>query len=451
MVNSRLQDQKKLKNAVILQNFSLIKEILAKTHQADIADVLKSLNRLKDKKVLIEHLESEKAALVLNELESEEIAQLLSFLPDLKVTEVFEHMPYDDAADFLGELPDSDKERYLDLFDISSAEDVQELLSYKDDTAGGIMTTEFIAIPYNISVDKAIKALRENAVNAETVYYVYVINLKNQLMGVISLRELIIASQELMVSEVMKRNIISVNVNDDQEEVAKVVARYDFLAVPVVDDKNHLLGIITVDDVIDVIHEEAEEDIYKMAGVSGLEDDINAKITSTLKSRLPWLFVTLLGGFISGNVLAAFSDQLDKMVVLTFFIPLLAGMGGNVGTQSSTVTVRGLATGFINRETVRKTITRELKIGVLIGGIMGSMVAVLAYFWQYDMKLGIVVGLSMMANIFTAATMGTLVPLFFKRVGIDPAVASAPFITTAIDVLGLIIYSTLASILLFVI
>ncbi len=451
MVNSRLQDQKKLKNAVILQNFSLIKEILAKTHQADIADVLKSLNRLKDKKVLIEHLESEKAALVLNELESEEIAQLLSFLPDLKVTEVFEHMPYDDAADFLGELPDSDKERYLDLFDISSAEDVQELLSYKDDTAGGIMTTEFIAIPYNISVDKAIKALRENAVNAETVYYVYVINLKNQLMGVISLRELIIASQELMVSEVMKRNIISVNVNDDQEEVAKVVARYDFLAVPVVDDKNHLLGIITVDDVIDVIHEEAEEDIYKMAGVSGLEDDINAKITSTLKSRLPWLFVTLLGGFISGNVLAAFSGQLDKMVVLTFFIPLLAGMGGNVGTQSSTVTVRGLATGFINRETVRKTITRELKIGVLIGGIMGSMVAVLAYFWQYDMKLGIVVGLSMMANIFTAATMGTLVPLFFKRVGIDPAVASAPFITTAIDVLGLIIYSTLASILLFVI
>ncbi len=451
MVNSRLQDQKKLKNAVILKNFAQIKEILGKTHQADIADVLKSLNRLKDKKILIEQLEAEKVALVLNELESEEISQLLSMLPDLKVTEVFEHMPYDDAADFLGELPESEQEKYLDLFDISSAEDLQELLSYKDDTAGGIMTTEFVAIPYNISVDKAIKALRENAVNAETVYYVYVINLKNQLMGVISLRELIIASQDLMVSEVMKRNIISVNVNDDQEEVAKVVARYDFLAVPVVDDKNHLLGIITVDDVIDVIHEEAEEDIYKMAGVSGLEDDINAKLTSTLSSRLPWLFVTLLGGFISGNVLSAFSNQLDKMVVLTFFIPLLAGMGGNVGTQSSTVTVRGIATGFINKETVRKTITRELMIGVLIGGIMGSMVAILAYFWQYNMKLGIVVGLSMMANIFTAATMGTLVPLFFKRVGIDPAVASAPFITTAIDVLGLIIYSTLASILLFVI
>ncbi len=451
MVNSRLQDQKKLKNAVILKNFTQIREILTKTHQADIADVLKSLNRLKDKKILIEQLEAEKVALVLNELDSEEISQLLSMLPDLKITEVFEHMPYDDAADFLGELPESDKEKYLDLFDTSSAEDLQELLSYKDDTAGGIMTTEFITIPYNISVDKAIKALRENAVDAETVYYVYVINLKNQLMGVISLRELIIASQDLMVSEVMKRNIISVNVNDDQEEVAKVVARYDFLAVPVVDDKNHLLGIITVDDVIDVIHEEAEEDIYKMAGVSGLEDDINARLSTTLGSRLPWLFVTLIGGLISGNVLSAFSDQLDKMVVLTFFIPLLAGMGGNVGTQSSTVAVRGIATGFINKETVRKTITRELMIGVLIGSIMGTMVAIVAYFWQYNMKLGFVVGLSMMANIFTAATMGTLVPLFFKRVGIDPAVASAPFITTAIDVLGLIIYSTLASILLFVI
>jgi magnesium transporter len=396
-------------------------------------------------------LDAEKVALVLNELEAEETAQILSMLPDLKVTEVFEHMPYDDAADFLGELPESEQEKYLDLFDTSSAEDVQELLNYKDDTAGGIMTTEFVAIPYNISVDKAIKALRDNAVNAETVYYLYVINLKNQLMGVISLRELIIASQDLMVSEVMKKSVISVNVKDDQEEVAKVVARYDFLAVPVVDDKNHLLGIITVDDVIDVIHEEAEEDIYKMAGVSGLEDDINARLTTTLGSRLPWLFVTLIGGLISGNVLSAFSDQLDKMVVLTFFIPLLAGMGGNVGTQSSTVTVRGIATGFINKETVRKTITRELMIGVLIGSIMGTMVAIVAYFWQYNMKLRRVGGLSMMANIFTAATMGTLVPLFFKRVGIDPAVASAPFITTAIDVLGLIIYSTLASILLFVI
>lgn len=451
MVHARLQEQKKLKNAVILRNFNQIEEIIAKTHQVDIADVLKSLNRLKDKKILIDQLDAERAALVLNELESEEVAQLLSFLPDLKVTEIFEQMPYDDAADFLGELPDSDKEKYLGLFETSTAEDVQELLSYKEDTAGGIMTTEFIAIPYNISVDKAIKALRENAVEAETVYYVYVINLKNQLMGVISLRELIISNQNLMVSEIMKKNIISVNVNDDQEEVAKIVSRYDFLAVPVVDNKNHLLGIVTVDDIIDVIHEEAEEDFYKMAGVSGLEDDMNAKLSTTLSSRLPWLFVTLLGGFLSGNVIAFFSDQFDKMIVLTFFIPLLAGMGGNVGTQSSTVTVRGLATGFINKETVKITILRELKIGVLIGAIMGSMVATAAYFWQFNVKLGIVVGLSMMANIFTAATMGTLVPVFFKKVGIDPAVASAPFITTTIDVLGLIIYASLASFLLFVI
>ncbi len=451
MVQARLQEQKKLKNAVILRNFNQIAEIIDKTHQVDIADVLKSLNRLKDKKILIEQLDSERVALVLNELESEEITQLLSLLPDLKISEIFEYMPYDDAADFLGELPDTDKERYLDLFESSTAEDVQELLNYKDDTAGGIMTTEFVAVPFNISVDKAIRALRDNAVEAETVYYLYVVNLKNQLMGVISLRELIIANQDLMVSEIMKKNVISVNVHDDQEEVAKIVSRYDFIAVPVVDDKNHLLGIITVDDIIDVIHEEAEEDLYKMAGVFGLEDDMNAKLITTLSSRLPWLLVTLLGGFLSGNVLSAFSEQLDKMVVLTFFIPLLAGMGGNVGTQCSTVTVRGIATGFINKETVKKTIFRELRIGVLIGLIMGSMVAIIAYFWQYNMKLGFVVGLSMMANILTAATMGTLVPIFFKKVGIDPAVASAPFITTSIDVLGLVIYSTLASILLFVI
>lgn len=451
MGHTRLQEQKKLKNAVILKNYELIRDILEKSHPADIADVVKSLNRLKDKKIVIENLRSEKMALVLNELDPEEISELLSLFPDLKISEILEHMSYDDAADFIGDLSESDQEKYLELLDTSSAEDVQELLSYKEDTAGGIMTTEFVAIPYNITVDRAIKVLRETACDAETVYYVYVINLKNQLMGVVSLRELIIANQDLRVAEVMKKSVISVNVNDDQEDVAKIVARYDFIAVPVVDSNNHLLGIITVDDVIDVIHEEAVEDFYKMAGVSATEDDPNVRVSATLRSRLPWLFVTLIGGLLSGNVLSMFSDQLDKMVVLTFFIPLLAGMGGNVGTQSSTVTVRGIAMGTINKETVLRTISRELMIGILIGTIMGSMVALVAYFWQYNLMLGVVVGLSMMANIFTAATMGTLVPLFFRRVGIDPAVASAPFITTSIDVLGLIIYSTLASILLFVI
>lgn len=448
MIKEKTQLQRLLKNAIILKDFKQIENTVKKMHQADIAEVVRGLNRLKDKKILLEYTDSETSALVLNELESEEITEILNALPDEEVAEILENMSSDDAADFLGEVSEIDKEKYLDMFEKTSAEEVQELLSYDEDTAGGIMTTEYIAIPYNITVERAIKALRENAPDAETVYYIYVINLKNQLLGVISLRELIIANKDLLVSEVMKKNIISVNAFDDQEEVAKVVSKYDFLAIPVVNVNNHLLGIITVDDIIDVIHEEAVEDMYRMAGVSETEEDPNSKLSGALKSRLPWLFVTLLGGLLSGNVLSVFSEQFSSVVALTFFIPLLAGMGGNVGTQSSTVTVRGIAIGDINSATIIKTIIKESSLGIMIGAIMGVMVTGAAYLWQGNIKLGMVVGLAMMANIFTAATMGTFVPILFKRIGIDPAVASAPFITTTIDILGLIIYSTLASILL---
>jgi magnesium transporter len=251
-----------------------------------------------------------------------------------------------------------------------------------------------------------------------------------------------------MVSDIMRKKVISVNVNEDQEDVARTVAKYDLLAVPVVDDEQHLIGIITVDDVIDVIHEEATEDLYRMAGTySAEEDETVARFSTAFKSRLPWLLITLLGGLISGQVLNSF-EQLNTVVALAFFIPLLIGMGGNVGTQSSTVTVRGIATGDVSAGTAMQTIIRESMIGISIGAVMGAIVAIAAFVWQQNFLLGLVVGLTMLANIFTAATMGTLVPIFLKRVGVDPATASAPFITTIIDIVGLVIYATLATILL---
>ncbi len=385
---------------------------------------------------------------MLNEFDAEVVADLLQEVSPDRLSEIFEEMPFDDAADFLRELPEDDKEKFLDLFEDQDAEDVQELLDYREDTAGGIMTTEYVAVPLNITAARAIDVLRDIAPDAETVYYVYVINLKNQLVGVISLRELIIADPTSMVSDIMRKKVISVNVNEDQEDVARTVAKYDLLAVPVVDDEQHLIGIITVDDVIDVIHEEATEDLYRMAGTySAEEDETVARFSTAFKSRLPWLLITLLGGLISGQVLNSF-EQLNTVVALAFFIPLLIGMGGNVGTQSSTVTVRGIATGDVSAGTAMQTIIRESMIGISIGAVMGAIVAIAAFVWQQNLLLGLVVGLTMLANIFTAATMGTLVPIFLKRVGVDPATASAPFITTIIDIVGLVIYATLATILL---
>lgn len=439
---------KVFKELVAARDEKHLKQFLKDMHPADVAEILSHIDGKKEKQYLLAQLDSDQAALVLNEFDAEVVADLLQEVSPDRLSEIFEEMPFDDAADFLRELPEDDKEKFLDLFEDQDAEDVQELLDYREDTAGGIMTTEYVAVPLNITAARAIDVLRDIAPDAETVYYVYVINLKNQLVGVISLRELIIADPTSMVSDIMRKKVISVNVNEDQEDVARTVAKYDLLAVPVVDDEQHLIGIITVDDVIDVIHEEATEDLYRMAGTySAEEDETVARFSTAFKSRLPWLLITLLGGLISGQVLNSF-EQLNTVVALAFFIPLLIGMGGNVGTQSSTVTVRGIATGDVSAGTAMQTIIRESMIGISIGAVMGAIVAIAAFVWQQNFLLGLVVGLTMLANIFTAATMGTLVPIFLKRVGVDPATASAPFITTIIDIVGLVIYATLATILL---
>jgi len=416
---------------------------------ADIADILQQMEEM-DRARLFVRLDGETAALVLKELNTEAVDSLLHILGSERIAAVLDEMSLDDAADFLGEFSENIKTELLDLMEVEEASDVKELLAYPEDTAGGIMTTEYVAILEDISAEKAIQVLRKTAPDAETVYYVYVINTKNQLVGVISLRELIIANPETLITDIMQKKVISVRVDTDQEEVARVVTRYDFLAVPVIDHDRSLVGIVTVDDVIDVIHEEATEDIYRLAGAQQVEEDLPLpeRLVASVRSRLPWLLVTLMGGMLAGQVLRGLETELSRMVALAFFIPLLTGMGGNVGTQSSTLTVRGLATGQIEGREVILTVLKESLVGMSIGAVCGLIVGTVAFLWQGNMALGLVVGLALLGNMTTAATMGTLVPLFFRRVGIDPAVASAPFISTSIDITGLLIYSILASALI---
>lgn len=435
------------------EDVKALKEYLSQQQPADIVEIIELLSEREEQKKILKLLDAEDMAAVLAELNDGELmAETLLDLPKKQAHKITENLSADDAADILSELSQETQEKLFSLFDDHYAEEVRELMGYDDDTAGGIMTTDYVVVPEFITAEQAIRILRSLSPDAEMIYYIYVIDRMNHLVGILSLRQLIIADSQTPIEKIMWRNVISVNVHDDQEEVANVVSKYDFLAVPVVDDEGKLQGIVTVDDVIDVIHEEATEDIYRLAGTNAAESESDeatlAKFSTAFKSRIPWLIVTIIGGMLSGEVLNVFSVKLNEVIALSFFIPMLIGMGGNVGTQSSTVTVRGIAIGAIHSKTVLSTILREGSIGIALGLVIGTIVAIVAFIWQGSIRLGIVVGSAMLVNMFAAATMGTLVPIFLKKVNIDPAVASAPFITTTIDVMGLVIYATLAGIIL---
>jgi len=421
-----------------------IQKIIAKIkegiHPTDLAELVDELND-QQRKELFELLSDEEAALIIQEMDEMDQISLIRLLTRHRASSILKEMAVDDATDLLGELSKDEVKELLSLIE-DEAEEIKGLLRYREDTAGGIMTTEFIALPEDIPVDEAITRLRELAPDTEIVYYVYVINEQTKLTGVISLRDLIAAANGTLLEEIMLRNVISVPVDMDQEEVARLVSRYDLLAVPVVDEDQRLLGVITVDDIIDVIEEEATEDIYRLTGTGDVEsvDILEASVFSIVRKRLPWLIVCLLGGLLSGSVIGAFEHTLQAVVVLAVFIPVIMDMGGNVGTQSSTLFVRGLATGEIKRKDTQIYFLREVKIGINMGLINGLVIAVAAALWQGIPMLGVVVGIAMFATIFLAALVGTLIPIIFNHYGVDPAITSGPFVTSVKDITGLLIY-----------
>jgi len=416
-------------------------------HPGDLVDLIEDLE-IEEQVELMHRLSSEDASLVLQEMEDFEQAEIIRNLDQDRVKEILTNLASDDAADLLGKLTPEETEEMLQLIDQEEEPvDFGSLLKYPEESAGGIMTTEFISLPADIPVEDAIERLREIAPEAETIYYVYVVDEEGRLIGVLSMRDLIAASDGTLLKSIMRTNVISVNAALDQEEVARVVSKYDLLAVPVIDDQDRLLGIITVDDVIDVMEQEATEDIYRLAGASeivGMELT-EAPVSKVVRLRLPWLMISMVGGFISGSVIGGYESTLEAIVVLAVFIPVIMDMGGNVGTQSSTIFVRGLATGEIDRGEVWPYFFREVKIGVTLGLICGSIISVAASLWQGNPYLGLVVGFSMMATISVAALIGTLVPLICSMNNIDPAITAGPFVTTIKDVTGLMIYFVVAT------
>ncbi|MDP8222924.1 MAG: magnesium transporter [Candidatus Lernaella stagnicola] len=426
-------------------------KIIKKTHAADLAFVFKQLNTI-DGRTLFELLpDPATAADVLSEMEESVREFYLERLNIERLAGIFQEMSTDDAASIMDEIEEEERRNeILALMKDEDSEEVEELLSYGENTAGRIMSPDFFALEETTEARDAIREIRK-ASEAEMVFYVYVVDEDGRLEGVVSLRELVTVPPEMLLSALMNREIVSVEPHVDQEEVARLVARYNLLAIPVVNDQRRLIGIVTVDDVVDIMRDEATEDILKMVGTS--EEDIATK--SALRSawiRLPWLFASWIGGVMAARVIAGFSETLAQMAALAAFIPVVVGMGGNIGIQSASITIRGLATHRIEPGRAWRYVGKEVLVGLLLGvvyGVLLGVVSALLYWGEANsVGLGIATGMGILCSMLLAAVMGSFLPLLFNRMRIDPAVASGPFITTAIDVIGVSAYFLIATLIL---
>jgi len=419
-----------------------VKEIVDDLYPTEFAELTDYLSLAQTIEIFKLLKDDEKIAELLSELDTELQSNIMEALGKEKASDILEEMDTDEAVDFLGEITPQESRELLDLMPKEEAEEIEELLKYEENTAGSIMNNEFVALPEDLTAEEAISKIRELSPEAEMIYYVYIVDKRERLIGVISLRDLIVADPKAKISEIMEEDVVSVLDTEDQEVAARIISDYDFLALPVIDKKGVLLGIITVDDIIDVMQEEVTEDIYKMVGSSEIFEDklIKASSLTRAKARLPWLFICMAGEILSGTVIKFHSDTLQTVIAMAFFIPIIMAMGGNVGAQSSTITVRGLATGQLKIDELWHNIWTETKVGSLIGLIAGIVIVLVALIWQDNYVLGLVIGLSLCITMITAATVGTLLPLIFTKIKIDPAIAAGPFITTIVDVGSLLIY-----------
>jgi magnesium transporter len=422
-------------------------KIVNKTHGADLSVLFRSLSLAQQRKLFDMISDVEQKGILFSELDEDTFQDLIEDMPVGDIAEILESMPADDVADIIGRLPEEKSQEILDKMKKAESEEVEDLLRYDDDTAGGIMVPNFIALKEDVTAREAIESLQKEHSDVEVAFYLYVVDEYGKLVGVSSLRQLVVVPPERPLREFMGTDVISVQIDMDQEEVARIVARYDILAVPVVDDSNRLVGVVTVDDVIDIIRKEATEDILKMAGAG--EEFVETKsIFKSTRIRLPWLFASCIGGIVAFFIIGRFEDSLLKYAYLAAFIPVIMGMGGNIGTQSSTIVVRGLATGRLNVRDIWSVVLKELSIGLILGLDYGTLIGSVAQLRYSMAALAIAVALAVLCSMSVAALVGSLVPMGFARINIDPAVATGPFVTTAIDIISVFFYFMIATTLL---
>ncbi|QQD85905.1 MULTISPECIES: magnesium transporter [Jeotgalicoccus] len=428
------------------ENLDGFRELFTDLHNYEQSEIFQTLSE-EEQQNLYKFLSPEEVGDFFDhlELEPDEYEDLFDQIDARYAAHIIGAMQYDNAVDILNEISREKMTTYLSLMNKDDAKEIRGLMNYEEDTAGGIMTTEIINLNTLMTVREAMKHIKEMAPDKEMIYYLFVVDQDNHLVGIISLRELIVADDDDYIGDVMTERVVSVRISDDQEEVAQIVRDYDFLAVPVVDFQDHLVGIITADDIMDVIHEEAGEDYSRLAGMSDNESTSDTALM-TAKKRLPWLIGLTFMGMITAWMLSFFEDTLAKVVLLSAFIPVISGMAGNTGTQSLAVAIRGISTGEIKESSKMKLAGRELGSGFLTGLVCGVVIFLIIIVMYQEPVLGIIVSGSLLASMSVATIIGTIVPLVMNKAGIDPAIASGPFITTANDIISLLIYFALANV-----
>ncbi len=407
-------------------------EYLRTLHPADSAELLATLDS-ETQAAIVARLEPAHLAQVVEQMDDDDAAEAVQHLDVDALADVLDEMEPDVAADLLGEMEPQEANKVLEQMDEADA--VQPLMAHREDSAGGIMNVAPPSLRENMTVAEAFAFIKATYHDAEQVFYLYVVDRQDRLIGVVNLRALILAEPDQTIQEIMRRDVITAHVGVDQEDVAQLLARYDLLALPVVDKQEKLVGIVTVDDVVDVLEQEATEDIYRLAQVSE-NADVFSPIHVAMRNRLPWLYINLATAVLASAVVALFQNTIATVAVLAVFMPIVAGQGGNAGTQSMTIVVRSLALGEIELKNAWRVLIHELILGVLNGILIGITIGLIAWLWQGNPVLGIVISLAMLGNMIVAAIAGVLIPSLMLLLKIDPALASGVFVTTATDVMG---------------
>ena len=427
------------------REFDII-DLFSELHPADIADLIDNLAE-QEKIRLFSLLDVEKASDVIPELSDVSREQILEDISDKKLTEIIDEMDSDDAADVIAELPEDQARAVLDGIEPEESRDLKKLLKYEEDTAGGIMQSELVSVPSDSTINSALNAVVQASDEIENVYNIFIVDRDNVLIGAIPLQKLITSKRHSPAIEAIDKTIPSVQTDVDQEEVARMFKKYDLVSLPVVDHANHLLGRITIDDIVDVMEEESSEDIYRIAGLHENDNVFNEPIES-VKKRLPWLYLNLLTALASVLVIGFFENTIQMVIALAVFMPVVAALGGNAGNQTLILIVRGLALGEVTFENAKKAFYKQIVVGVVNGLALGIVIGIIAYLWKGMPVLGMVLGLAMIINVFVGTLIGTLIPLSLKWLKADPALGSNIFVTAFTDAFGYLSFLGLATIFL---
>lgn len=416
-------------------------------HAADIAEMLAHINKSDDRKTIFNLIDPSRRGEVLVEAELPIREELLSEMDTIEKSDVINQLNTDDATDIFIDIDESEREEVLEHVDTEVKEEVLELMTYDEDSAGGLMRKEFVAVHESMTTNEVIEVIRNTRDTGEDVFNVWVVDHRNHLLGRIRLRDLVLSKPNLPASDIMVEEYYWVDVNMEQEDVARIFEKYDLVEIPVVNEKHQLVGHITVDDIVDVIEEEAQEDISKLAG-TGAEEIKEISILKIVRARLPWLIVALFAGLGSAYIMLLYDEMLKQFYQLAFFVPVVIAMGGNVGIQSSTIVIRGMATGEIDMYDIGYRLTKELNVAVLNGFLIALILFGLVVLVFGDVTLAIVTTSALIVAVLCAGFVGALVPFLLKKLNIDPALSSGPFITTSNDIIGTFIYFVVAKLIM---